>query len=82
MVDVVGALIRNGPMLLILKAIAVTGGLATVISHNVSSGGALPVIVTPVGRIIVIRRIVLLFLSASAKLRFFEMFCFADLFSL
>jgi hypothetical protein len=37
MVDIVAALIRNGPILLILKAIAVTAGLAIVISHNVSS---------------------------------------------
>ena len=34
MVDVAAALIRNGPILLILKAIAVTAGLAIVISHS------------------------------------------------
>ena len=37
MVDLVAALMRNGPVLLIVEAIAVTAGLAIVISHNVSS---------------------------------------------
>jgi hypothetical protein len=75
------ALMRNGPILLIVEAIAVTAGLAIVIGHNVWSGGALPVIVTLLGWIILIPGVVLLFF-ASAKLRFFEMFRFADLFYL
>jgi len=82
MVDIVAALIRNGPILLILKAIAVTAGLAIVIGHNVWSGGALPVIVTLLGWIILIRGVALLFLSPTAKIRFFEMFRYADLFYL
>jgi hypothetical protein len=79
MVDIVAALLRNGPLLLILEAIAVTAGLAMVIGHNVWSGGALPVVVTLLGWIILIRGVVLLFLSPAAKLRFFEMFRYADL---
>jgi hypothetical protein len=79
MVDIVAALLRNGPLLLILEAIAVTAGLAIVIGHNVWSGGALPVVVTLLGWIILIRGVVLLFLSPAAKLRFFEMFRYADL---
>jgi hypothetical protein len=82
MVEVVAALMRNGPVLLIVESIAVTAGLAIVIGHNVWSGGALPVIVTLLGWIILIRGVVLLFLSPSAKVRFFEMFHFADLFYL
>jgi hypothetical protein len=74
MVDLVGALMRNGPVLLIVEAIAVTSGLAIVIGHNVRSGGALPVIVTLLGWIILIRGVALLFLSPTAKIRFFEMF--------
>jgi hypothetical protein len=48
----------------------VTTGLAIVIGHNVWSGGALPVIVTLFGWIILIRGVVLLFPSPSAKIRF------------
>ena len=46
MLDIVAALMRNGPVLLIVEVIAVTAGLAIVIGHNVWSGGALPVLVT------------------------------------
>jgi hypothetical protein len=80
MVDVVTALLRNEPATLIIEAIAVTAGLAIVIGHNVWSGGALPVIVTLLGWLILIRGVVLLFLSPSAKIRLFEMFRFLDLF--
>ena len=82
MVDLVAALMRNGPVLLIVEAIAVTAGLAIVIGRNVWSGDALPVIVTLLGWIILIRGVALLFLSPTAKIRFFEMFRYADLFYL
>ena len=82
MVDLVAALIRNGPVLLIVEAIAVISGLAIVIGHNIWSGGALPVVVTLLGWIILIRGVALLFLSPTAKIRFFEMFRYADLFYL
>ena len=55
MIDLVAALMRNGPVLLIVEAIAVTSGLAIVMRHNVWSGGALPVVVTLLGWIILIR---------------------------
>ena len=72
MVEMVASLLRDGPPLFILEAIAVTVGLAIVIGHNVWSGGALPVIVTLLGWIILIRGVALLFLSPTAKIRFFE----------
>ena len=74
MLDIVAALMRNGPVLLIVEVIAVTAGLAIVIGHNVWSGGALPVLVTLPGWIMLIRGVVLLFLSPQGKIRFFEMF--------
>jgi hypothetical protein len=82
MLGIVAALMRDGPVLLIIEAIAVTAGLAIVIGHNVWSGGALPVIVTLLGWIMLIRGVVLLSLSPAAKIRFFEMFRVADLFYL
>jgi hypothetical protein len=82
MVEMVAALIRDGPVLLIVEVIGVTVGLAIVLGHNVWSGGALPIVVTLLGWIILIRGVVLLFLSPAAKIRFFEMFHFAELFYL
>jgi hypothetical protein len=78
MLDTLAALIRNGPVLLIVEMIAVTAGLAIVLGHNVWSGGALPVIVTLLGWIILIRGVVLLFLPPAAKIRLFEMFRFEE----
>jgi len=82
MLEMVAALIRNGPVLLIIEVIGVTAGLAIVLGHNVWSGGALPIVVTLLGWIILIRGVVLLFLSPQGKVRFFEMFRFAELFYL
>jgi len=55
MLDIAAALMRNGPVLLIVEVIAVTAGLAMAIGHNVWSGGALPVLVTLLGWIMLIR---------------------------
>jgi hypothetical protein len=79
MVDVVATLMRNGPVLLIVEAIAVTAGLAIVIGHNVWSGGALPVTCWA-GSFYSVGSCCSFF--ASAKLRFFEMFRFPDRFYL
>jgi hypothetical protein len=43
-------------------------GLAIVLGHNVWSGGALPVVVTLVGWLILVRGLVLLFLSPAAAM--------------
>ena len=82
MLDIVAALIRNGPVLLIVEVIGVTAGLAIVLGHNVWSGGALPIVVTLLGWITLIRGVVLLFLSPEGKVYFFEMFRFAEQFYL
>jgi hypothetical protein len=82
MLDIVAALIRNGPVLLIIEAIGVTVGLAIVLGHNVWSGGALPIVVTLLGWITLIRGVVLLFLSPERKVCFFEIFRFAEQFYL
>jgi len=82
MLEMVAALIRNGPVLLIIEVIGVTAGLAIVLGHNVWSGGVLQIVVTLLGWIILIRGVVLLFLSPQGKVRLFEMFRFAELFYL
>ena len=72
------ALIQNAPLLLILSMVALAAGLAIVLSHNIWSGGALPVVVTLFGWIILLRGLVLLFLPHEMIVRLFAMSRFED----
>jgi hypothetical protein len=47
-------------------------GLAIILGHNVWSGGALPVVVTLVGWISLIKGLILLFLPPASALVYFE----------
>jgi hypothetical protein len=49
MIAAVAAVVQSGALLLVLGVILVPAGLAMVLAHNVWSGGALPVIVTVIG---------------------------------
>jgi len=59
----VEAAIGNQPAMLTYGIISLGLGLAMVLGHNVWSGGLLPVVVTLVGWLILIKGLVLLFLS-------------------
>ena len=48
-VAAVTALVHDPPLMLLLGMIVVGAGLALVLGHNVWSGGALPVVVTVIG---------------------------------
>src|SRR5260370_42003913 len=61
-VETAAALVRDRPLLFILAMLGLLAGLAIVLAHNVWSGGALPVLVTLFGWILLIRSAVLLFL--------------------
>jgi hypothetical protein len=69
-VATVKALIADPPLLLFVEVFSLACGLAMIIGHNVWSGGALPVVVTLVGWLMVVRGAGLLALSpvATAKL--------------
>src|SRR5690349_12110922 len=69
--DTASTLVRDRPLLLILGLITLIGGLAMVLAHNVWSGGALPVVVTLVGWVILIRGLILVFLSPQAVVRLY-----------
>lgn len=73
-------LISDRPLVLIIGMIASVAGLAMVLAHNVWSGGVLPIVVTIVGWIILIRGLLLLFLSPEALATIFEAIHFEDLF--
>lgn len=61
----VSAVVRDPASTLILGVFVLIAGLAIVIGHNVWSGGALPVIVTIVGWLTLIRGASFLFLSSE-----------------
>jgi hypothetical protein len=70
-VDSVTALLHNPSMMLVLGVIALVAGLAMVLTHNIWSGGALVVIVTLVGWVILIKGLLLLFLPPEMEAEFF-----------
>ena len=63
------ALVGNPPLLLFVEVIGLALGLAMVLGHNIWSGGVLPVVVTLIGWLIVIRSAVLLALSPEATMK-------------
>jgi vacuolar-type H+-ATPase subunit I/STV1 len=72
MVYAVNALIRNPPLVLLSGVIAVALGLAVVVSHNVWSGGTLPVVVTVVGWLSLIKGVVLFVVPAGRMAKLYE----------
>jgi len=81
-VETSSLLVHDRPLLLIVGMILLTAGLALVLTHNVWSGGVTPVLLTVVGWLILIRGIVLLFLTPDAVTKLFAMVRFADFFYL
>jgi hypothetical protein len=80
MVETAAALVRDRPLLLMMAMMGLLAGLAMVIAHNVWSGGALPVVITLFGWILLIRGAVMLFLSPEAAAGMLEFFRFEQLF--
>jgi hypothetical protein len=67
-ISTIPALLGNRPVMLIFAIIALAGGLAIVLAHNMWSGGALPILVTLIGWIMLLRGVFLLFLPPEATL--------------
>jgi hypothetical protein len=62
----VTALVNDAPLVYFFGVTVVAAGLAMILSHNVWSGGALPVIVTLVGWLTLLKGLLFLFLSPPA----------------
>ena len=75
------AMIHQPAFMLIFGMIALVAGLAIVLSHNLWSGGLLPVVVTIFGWVILIRGLLLLFLPQATITAVFDKVHFADFFS-
>jgi hypothetical protein len=80
MIETANALVRNPPLLLMMGILGLLAGLAMVLSHNIWSGGVLPVVVTLFGWILLVRGAVLLFLSPLAAAGMIDFFRFEQLF--
>lgn len=67
-VSTIPALLGDRPAMVIFAIIALAGGLAIVLAHNIWSGGVLPILVTLIGWVMVIRGVLFLFLAPEATL--------------
>jgi hypothetical protein len=76
------ALVSDAPLLLVTGMLVLAAGLAMVLGHNVWSGGALPIVVTLLGWVFLIRGTLLLLLPARATTALFEMIQFERFFYL
>jgi vacuolar-type H+-ATPase subunit I/STV1 len=70
-VEAARGLLDNPPVLFFIGLVTLAVGLAIVLVHNVWCGGTLPVIVTLVGWLTLIKGLLFLFLSPDAAAGFF-----------
>jgi hypothetical protein len=63
---IIVASVADGPVMLVYATISLAMGLAMVLGHNVWSGGALPVVVTLVGWLILAKGALILLVSSDA----------------
>ena len=70
-VEIMKAIIQDRPLLFIAGLLGMTAGLAIVLSHNVWSGGVLPIVVTLFGWASLIKGMLLLLLSPETESRVF-----------
>jgi len=68
----IGALVRDRAARLVAAMIGLAAGLAMILAHNVWSGGVLPVAVTVIGWMLVVRNALILFLPAEALQALFD----------
>ena len=68
-IGAVTSLLHDVPLMFMIGLIGLIAGLAMVLSHNVWSGGALPVIVTIFGWATLIKCLFILFLAPEAESR-------------
>ena len=79
-VSTIPALLGNRPAMVIFAIIALAGGLAIILAHNIWSGGALPILVTLIGWVMLVRGVLFLFLPPEATLGILAAMQFEKLF--
>ncbi len=74
-VEMVTALVHSQPALFSVGLLTVIIGLAMVLGHNFWSGGALPVVVTLVGWVALLKGLLCVFLSPESASEYFLGWC-------
>ena len=80
--DTVRAIVQDRPVVIVLGTLGTAAELAIVLGHQVWSGDGLPIMVTVIGWIILIRGTISLFLSRDATARLVDWFRFEAFFHL
>jgi hypothetical protein len=75
---IIEASVADGPIMLVYAIISLAMGIAMVLGHNVWSGGALPVVVTLVGWLILAKGVLLLFFTPDVVSQMFEQMRYAE----
>lgn len=81
MLGTVNLIFREPAFVLTYSTIALLAGLALVLAHNVWSGGALPVVITLFGWLVLIRALLALLLSPATTVRIAEALLFAQFYT-
>jgi vacuolar-type H+-ATPase subunit I/STV1 len=81
-VAAVTALVSAPPLMLLLGTIVVAAGLALVLTHNVWSGGVLPVAVTVIGWLTLLKGLAFWLLPAAVSDFYLERLHYAQLYPL
>ena len=68
----VAAAVADAPVMLVYAIISLAAGVAMILGHNVWSGGALPVVVTLVGWLILAKGLMLLLVTPDALQQIFD----------
>jgi len=66
------------PLLFIAGTFMLLGGLAIVLTHNIWGGGFAPVLVTLIGWVMLVRGVILVFISPEGAVGVFEALRFAE----
>jgi hypothetical protein len=72
MLAIVTSCIQNRALLFLVELLGLAAGLAIVLGHNIWSSGLLPLIVTLIGWLTLIRSTILLFMSSETVGRFIK----------
>ena len=75
---IIEASVDDGPVMLVYATISLAMGIAMVLGHNVWSGGALPVVVTLVGWLILAKGLLLLLFEADIVSQMFDHMRYAE----
>jgi hypothetical protein len=69
---IIDTTVADAPVMLAYAIISLAVGVSMILGHNIWSGGALPVVVTLVGWLILAKGLLLLFLTPEALSRVYE----------